>query len=58
MKAVRRIQLRKELKPNYDGWIEPVNLTVPSKKGPSNSIPFLKEAIWLLVFQTSLHSRQ
>jgi hypothetical protein len=32
MKAVRRILIRKELKPNYDGWIEPVNLTVQSKK--------------------------
>ena len=31
MKAVRRIQVRKELKPNYDGWIEPAKLTVPSK---------------------------
>lgn len=33
MKAVRRIQLRKELKPNYDGWKEPVNLHTQSKKG-------------------------
>jgi hypothetical protein len=32
MKAVRRIQIRKDLKPNYDGWIEPVNLPVKSKK--------------------------
>lgn len=34
LKSICRIQIRKELKPNYDGWIEPVNLPVKSKKGP------------------------
>jgi hypothetical protein len=33
MKAVRRIQIRKELKANYDGWKEPVSLSVSKKKG-------------------------
>ncbi|MBP8960295.1 MAG: hypothetical protein KBG40_07720 [Bacteroidales bacterium] len=31
IKAVRRIKVRKELTPNYDGWKEPVILTFPSK---------------------------
>jgi hypothetical protein len=34
LKAIRRIQLRKELKANYDGWKEPRTLTVPFKNGP------------------------
>jgi hypothetical protein len=40
MKTVRRIQLRKELKQNYDGWIEPVGLTVPSKNRTIHFITF------------------
>jgi len=34
MKAIRRIQVRKELKANYDGWKEPRTLPVPYKNGP------------------------
>jgi len=34
MKAIRRIQLRKELKANYDGWKDPITLSVPFKNGP------------------------
>ena len=33
MKAIRRIQLRKELKANYDGWKEPLRLPAPNKNG-------------------------
>ena len=33
MKAIRRIQIRKELKTNYDGWKEPLGLPVMGKKG-------------------------
>lgn len=32
IKAVRRVQVREELRPNYDGWIGPAKLTVPQKE--------------------------
>ncbi len=39
MKAVRRIRVRSELTPNYDGWVEPANKMVPPKE-TENPIQF------------------